>query len=241
MSARVEPNVVLHVFADIPFEASADDLLRAMKIRKVSASLTRLAEDLVQRSHGIARPKALCRVAYIDESSDTTVRIAGHSFTSRVPRQNLDGVQRVFPFVATCGAEMDALLQDKADIMASFCLDTLMMLAVQAARRHLERFLKQTYAVPQLSRMAPGSLQDWPIQEQGPLFELLGDVEGLIGVRLTERFLMTPIKSVSGIFFPTEVRFESCQLCARPNCPGRRTQYDPASAAKYGVSPAHDA
>ena len=241
MSAQMEPSTILHVFPDVPFEASADDLLRAMKIRKVSPSLARLAEDLVQRSHGIARPKALCRVAYIDERSETVVRIAGHSFTSTVLRQNIEGIQRVFPFVATCGTEMESLLPDKADIMASFCLDTLMMLAVQAARRHLEKFLKQTYATPQLSRMAPGSLQDWPIQEQRPLFDLLGDVEGRIGVKLTERFLMTPIKSVSGIFFPTEVRFESCQLCPRPNCSGRRAPYDAEIATKYGVSPAYDA
>jgi hypothetical protein len=241
MSAQMEPDTVLHVFTDIPFEASADDLLRAMKIREVSPSLTRLAGDLVDRSQGIARPKALCRVAYIDERSEVGVRIGGHPFTSSVLRQNLDGIQRVFPFVATCGTEMESLLQDKADIMASFCLDTLMMLAVQAARRHLERFLKETYALPQLSRMAPGSLEDWPIQEQRPLFDLLGDVEGLIGVSLTGRFLMIPIKSVSGIFFPTEVRFESCQLCTRPNCSGRRAPYDPAIATRYGVSPAGNA
>jgi hypothetical protein len=75
--------------------------------------------------------------------------------------------------------------------------------------------------------MNPGSgdARLWPIGQQRPLFELLGDVEAAIGVRLTPSFLMVPNKSVSGILFPTEVRFESCQLCTRENCPRRRAPY----------------
>jgi hypothetical protein len=46
-------------------------------------------------------------------------------------------------------------------------------------------------------------------------------------VTLTDSFLMVPTKSVSGIVFPTEVSFESCRLCPRSDCPGRRAKYDP--------------
>jgi hypothetical protein len=74
--------------------------------------------------------------------------------------------------------------------------------------------------------MNPGSLPDWPLSEQRPLFTLLGENPGTIGVELMDSFLMTPVKSVSGMWFPTEERFESCQLCQRHNCPGRRAQFD---------------
>lgn len=77
------------------------------------------------------------------------------------------------------------------------------------------------------STMAPGSLGDWPIQQQKPLFQLLGDTEAMIGVRLTESFLMLPSKSVSGIWFPTQTRFESCQLCPGQRCPNRRAPHAP--------------
>ena len=63
------------------------------------------------------------------------------------------------------------------------------------------------------------------------------DVEKLIGVRLTDSFLMVPMKSISGILFPTEVRFESCQLCPRKDCPGRRAPYDQALWSKYAEHP----
>ena len=235
MNAQSSTDANLHVFREIPFDPTTDGVLRAMKIRKVSPSLSRLADDLVARSREVARPKALCRVAFVDERSDPGVTINGQAFTSHVLRQNLEGIQRVFPFVATCGTELEELLQNRTDIMESYCLDTIMMLGVEAARRHVEQFIKNTYSVGQMSRMQPGSLKDWPLEEQGPLFALLGDVEKQIGVRLSGHYLMTPIKSVSGIFFPTEVRFESCQLCDRVNCPGRRSPHNPSLSAKYGV------
>ena len=74
--------------------------------------------------------------------------------------------------------------------------------------------------------MSPGSLADWPLEQQRALFAVLGDTEGLIGVRLAESCLMIPTKSVSGMRFPTETSFESCQLCPRAVCPGRRAPYD---------------
>ena len=148
---------------------------------------------------------------------------------------NLEGVERVFPFVATCGTELDAIQPGSQDMLAAYCFETIRLILVNTARRHAEQHLKDTYLLGQLSRMAPGSLDDWPLPQQAPLFDLLGDVTQRIGVTLSDRFLMVPVKSVSGIFFPTEVRFESCQLCQRVNCSGRRAPYDAELAARYGI------
>ena len=54
-----------------------------------------------------------------------------------------------------------------------------------------------------------------------------GQYDDAIGVRLTETMLMVPNKSVSGFQFPTDVAFESCELCPREGCPGRRAIYNP--------------
>jgi len=89
--------------------------------------------------------------------------------------------------------------------------------------------------------MSPGSLADWPMEQQRQLFALLGDVRGRIGVELTESCLMIPIKSISGLLFPTEIRFESCQLCPREGCPGRRAEHDPVLwERRYGKPPPAD-
>jgi hypothetical protein len=75
--------------------------------------------------------------------------------------------------------------------------------------------------------MNPGSLPDWPLEQQRVLFELLGDTRKTIGVELTESLVMVPIKSVSGILFTNEEEFASCRRCSRQGCPGRRVPYDP--------------
>ena len=86
--------------------------------------------------------------------------------------------------------------------------------------------LQERWGLPGLAAMDPGSLEDWPITEQPKLFSIFGDTEGLVGVRLTDSLLMLPRKSISGILFPSEEGFQSCQLCDRAHCPGRRSSSD---------------
>jgi len=107
------------------------------------------------------------------------------------------------------------------------CLDASYELALLAARDHLLRHLRAAHGAEALSSMNPGSgdARLWPIGQQRPLFGLLGDVEGAIGVRLTPSLLMQPNKSVSGILFPAAEHFESCQHCAREDCPRRRAPF----------------
>ncbi|MBN1856166.1 MAG: vitamin B12 dependent methionine synthase [Dehalococcoidia bacterium] len=228
-------NTDAKVFDSIPVKVETEDVLRIMKARKNTPTLTRIVDELVAESIKIAKPKSMYKVCYVQHRSENTVTLDGHTFQSSVLRQNLEGIERVFPFVATCGTEMDAIQPSSQDMLAAYCWDAIRLILVNTARRHAEKHLKETYLLRQLSRMAPGSLEDWPLPEQGPLFDLLGDATKQIGVTLTDRFLMIPVKSVSGVFFPTEVRFENCQLCQRANCTGRRAPYSAEVSARYGV------
>ena len=76
--------------------------------------------------------------------------------------------------------------------------------------------------------MSPGSGDAviWPIEQQRNLFALLGDGSQQIGVQLTDSCLMIPNKSVSGIRYPTEIDFHTCQVCHREDCPGRIAPFD---------------
>jgi hypothetical protein len=99
-------------------------------------------------------------------------------------------------------------------------------MALRVASTALHDHLVDRYQLGETSTMAPGSLGDWPLSEQRPLFELLGGPQTAVGVELMDSLLMVPHKSVSGIRFPTEEHFESCQLCPRDGCSGRRAPYD---------------
>jgi len=126
----------------------------------------------------------------------------------------------------TCGKELDAWSKTYTDPLLAYFADYIKVAALGEAMKFFSDYIKETYRLSRISRMAPGSLKDWPIEQQKPLFEIMGDVKGTAGVILTDSFLMQPSKSVSGILFPTETSFESCMLCPREKCIGRRAPYN---------------
>ncbi len=213
------------VLDDIPFEPDLARLMKKMRAKEGSSHAAQLA-SLLRDAQEIARPLAMYRVAYIDSKDQSSVVIDGIPFHSRILRVNLDDVHRVFPFAATSGNELHDWMRAHDDLLVRYYADVISETALRAASAALKDHLDQTYGLGRTSTMSPGSLEDWPIYEQRPLFELLGDPEEAIGVRLSDSLLMIPSKSVSGIRFPVETTFESCQLCQRQRCPSRQAPYD---------------
>jgi hypothetical protein len=214
-----------HVVSDVTFEVDIEALAKRVHVERSSD----LFDELVayaRQAEAVARPKAVYRVGYVEERGEDWVRIGEQRFTSRILSVNLGAVHRVFVYVATCGIELQQWAEGRADPLEQYWSNVVQEMALGVAGRALSADLDQRYAPGRTSAMAPGSLGEWPLSEQRPLFAFLGDTEGDVGVRLSESLLMIPTKSVSGIRFTTEERFESCQLCPRPDCPGRRAPYD---------------
>jgi hypothetical protein len=227
----------LRVLDAVPFSIEMDSLAKQMRIKEGSGHLEKL-EKLAGQARAAAKPKAVFREAYIEERTDDRVRVNGVFLSSRVLRVNLEKAHRIFPFVATCGRELEEWSRGITDLLEKFWADAIKEMAVRQAVRYLHEYLAEHFRPGKVSRMNPGSLPDWPLPEQRPLFDILEDGPRAIGVELTDHFLMMPVKSVSGIWFPTEESFESCRLCAREKCPGRRAPYDrDLYARKYAKAP----
>jgi hypothetical protein len=143
-------------------------------------------------------------------------------------RKNLEHAERVFPYVVTCGRELDGVAPNGGDFLKEFWWDLMKGELLGAGMQHLATHLDRRYLLPPTSTMHPGSGDAgvWPIQQQRELFALLGDVPGQIGVELTDTYLMIPNKTVSGIRFPTATDFRSCQVCQRAVCPNRAAAFD---------------
>jgi len=218
---------------NIPIAFDTERILKMMRARSGAERFRKIVDELIEIAKPVARPKAIYGMCFIDSRDSDTVTIQGVKFTSHVMRINTEKIERVFPFIVTCGAELEKVSIPGDDALRVFCWDAVKTYAVYVASRYLSDYLKRRYALGEMSSMSPGSLSSWPIQQQKELFSIFGDVEKLIGVRLTEDFLMYPIKSVSGIYFSTDVKFESCQLCPRERCTGRRAPYDPELVKKY--------
>ncbi len=184
--------------------------------------------ELVKRAQPIVQPKALLCEAFITNRGQDTVTVENSTFTSRVMCGNFADIERVFPFVATCGVELDSLLNKNDDEFIRYSLDCIKEVALGAAINFAREYVVTHFGLTHLASMSPGSgdADIWRIEQQIPLFALLGDVEGQIGVRLTDSCLMCPNKTISGIYFPTEVNYIACQLCHRADCPNRHAPFD---------------
>jgi hypothetical protein len=204
------------------------DVLSVMKTIKSSGANKRIEtelHELIEIVLPVARPRVMYKVAQVTMVDGKRLGINGFEFTHHVPSLNFSLGERVFPYVATCGLEIEAI-KFPDDIMKDYCLNLLKnVILMQVAVKFFEDHLKQTCMLEEVSRIGPGEAMGSTAQ-QAQLFALLGDVEGAIGVKLSAHNMMVPEKSSSGIYFETAVKIESCQLC--PNqCHARRAPYDP--------------
>jgi len=240
---KVTPMKMIKILDNIPFQLQFEDVLGRMQLTKKNPSIEGTIHQLIKEAGPVAKPKILYKISYINTKNDTksdtksgnTVTIDGVEFKSSILKMNLENAARVFPYVITAGRELESIETSKNDIMRVFCLDSIKEMILEQSIAYFETILTKKYALGTTAHMNPGSLNDWPISQQREVFSLFGNVEECIGVKLTESFLMDPIKSVSGIYFPTEVDFKSCMLCTRHPCSKRRAEYNPDLAKKYSV------
>jgi len=225
--------MTMPILENIHIQLDFDAIRRRLHLKRDND--LKAVQDLVHVAQPIVEPKVLYKTCYIEEKLAESVIIDGLHLSSTVLRKNLDKIERVFPFVITIGNKFSEKLDTCKDLLEKFYLDTIGNVALNQARLVLKDHLKQKYALEKTAFMAPGSLPNWPIEQQKPLFKLLGDVQTSIGVTLTESLLMLPAKSVSGIYFPTETSFFSCQLCPRERCDSRKAKYNEKLAAEYGI------
>jgi hypothetical protein len=188
-------------------------------------------DELVALAQGLIQPRAVYEVAYTGAKGEGTVEVAGVTFESRILSKNLDGANKVFPYIITVGPELERAASAQSDLLKQYYLEEMANMALESAAGWLGGRLESLYGVIGLANMSPGSLEDWPITEQTKLFSIFGDTQKAVGVRLTDSMLMLPRKSISGILFPSEEGFVACQLCERERCPGRKAPFSKTKEA----------
>lgn len=217
----------MHILTEIPFSLDAENLMSTLQI-PAEGELADAFTDLLRIAEQHANPKALYKEVYVTARDGDQVDLGGVAFTSRALSHNLSEAQKAFPFIATCGRELDEVFPTEGDFVLEFWWDTIKANLLNTAFTSLHEDMHRRYQLDKTASMSPGSgdATVWPIEQQRALFDLLGDVEGHLGVRLTDSFLMVPNKTVSGIVFTTHRNYQSCQVCHREGCPGRRAPFN---------------
>lgn len=213
------------ILDDIPFEIDLPLLLRELGAAR-NESFTNQIERLVIEAQAIGRPKAFYKAAAIEAKGDDYVVIEGQRLNSRVLRVNLEDIEQVYLYAATCGIELDQLASSVDGDIHNFWMNEINLWALDSAIKALDDAIENRFNPGRISSMSPGSLDDWPIEEQRGLFTLLGNLKDSIGVQLQGNLWMAPAMSVSGVRFPSEDGFESCLLCPREVCSERAAPYD---------------
>ncbi len=213
------------LLTEVPFSVDLPKLMEELRLKEGS----RLADEIramAETACAKARPRVIYRACLIESRGEDFVVADGTHFQSRVLAVNVEKVHRLFPFVATCGQELEEWSLACEEGLKRFCAEKIKEMALRAAIFEMLTHMEEHHHPGQVSMMNPGSLEDWPLTEQQKLFNLLGAPEESVGVELLDSNLMKPGMSASGIWFPSKEHYENCMLCPMEDCPGRRAPYD---------------
>jgi len=193
----------------------------------------KVISELMETVVSIAKPKAVYRISSVSSKSRNSLEIDGVKFTNYLLRVNLDKVQKVFPYVVTCGTELGTLQIPATDVVKDYCLSVMKDMVLNSAASYLQDYIARRFGFDYLWSLSPGELHAWPRTSQKPLFAILGNVDELIGVKLQKNNTLIPACSRSGIVYYSETEFEGCQVCPQDPCMGRRAPYSADLAEKY--------
>ena len=223
------------ILKNIPITLDPQKVIKELHLDRKPGSKVDVNE-LISTTESLIEPRVSFKVSYIAEKNEDSVNIDGADFTSSVLRINLEEVERVFPYIITIGKTLEDTARSYGDLLRQYYLENIGDMVLSLCKKYLEKHIKRNYGLTKISSMSPGSLKNWPVTEQKPLFSLFPDIKDLMGVNLTDHMLMIPRKSISGIIFPKEKTFISCQLCSRDRCPSRIAPFDEKVKEKYGVT-----
>ena len=209
----------------IPINIEYEECLRKIYTNRYPTN-DLLLKKTIHEAVNTIEPRSVYRLVCVESTESTGVTIDRVKFTSSLLAKKLYQYCILFPFILTLGQEFDNRIAASTDsLLEQYYLDQIGNILLRKCGIYLESHLKKSYMIKQLSSISPGSLPDWPIEEQEPLFSLFGDTQNLSGVYLTPQMMMIPKKSLSGIFFPSQEIFIACSLCPRKDCPERSAPF----------------
>ena len=224
---KIEPDAPVK-WEDIPITldmARVFDRLKTGRDHPGARELTEMARQ-AERMPGATAGFVRVPVREVDRKS-AVIALGPARFSSRILAKSLDAGHWAFAVLATLGSVARQRAQTETDLLKSWWWQGLFDLAMERIVAYVMDEIKRRFSIQVLSILSPGSLADWPLDQQKEMFRLFGALPGQLGVRLTADMVMEPCFSVSGLMFETPVPFCSCAFCPRESCESRRMPFDP--------------
>lgn len=208
---------------DMPWSLTADEAMDRLHISEDDEDDFR---ELFEKVIKLVKPCVYCACAKVTENDGHRVKIENEWFESRVLAVNLKDCCEVYPYVMTSGREAYEYGEAQDDFLLKYWTEQICEIVLKRAGQSGLKIVRERIGDVKLNTMNPGSLANWPISQQKPLFDLFGDVREKTGVELKPSFLMIPVKSGSGLMYPSEENYANCMMCPRIDCPNRRAAYN---------------
>ncbi len=184
-----------------------EPILRFQRYRdlsRIARPILEAAEAMIAVGEKLADPQVVFLTRGVERVGPETLRLVdGPTFHGRCFGTHVASAREVACFILTIGPALDervAEMADGSELLEALFLDTAGWLAIEDAVRAFRSHLRgrvRTQGLRLGPRLGPGYL-DWPLGEQTPLFGLFSGPP--LPVTLSEYCVMTPRKSISGLF-----------------------------------------
>ena len=215
------------VLKDVPLPFRIDEALAVGGMSRVADRIPNLS-SLLGECGSLIRPAAAYTYVKIKETSDGGILMEdGKVFSSKKLAEELKCATEIAPFVTTIGPDLERRVTSIAQsrLLDSWVLDNLGTYALRLLNRHLEEKIAAEKGW-KISKFNPGSTPSWELEQQEVLFSIFskGKIKDALGVILTDKFVMMPRKSISGIMGQTMQEYHNCYECPK-SCEYRQKPY----------------
>ena len=136
----------MEVLDNIPVKLDFEIVSKKLHLRNKNKDVEKIIQELIETSRSVGKPKAVFEISRVENKCGDSLDIGGVTFTSHVLRVNLDKVDKVFPYVVTCGRELDEIKIPPQQIMKSYFLDQIKELVVRSALNYLADYLRKNHS-----------------------------------------------------------------------------------------------
>lgn len=186
----------------------------------------------------LAQPKGSWEIYDYDTKSQTVYDTVPFKIDGNKIGKHLENCTKVIIMSATVGEDIEEAVTkhfSEGRYAYSTLLDSAATTAVEQIADNMEKYLKPMLARQGLAmkwRFSPG-YGDWPIEQQPELLRL--SKASLIGVSLTESFMLYPRKSITAIIglYPKEMECPNdkgfqhdCTQCSKLDCISRKSDIE---------------
>ena len=223
--------ILENIKLDIPEDIGKDFLNKLMGGRS-NLQLEELLKEKRKVCIENIFPKAIYETFKIEKVNGNSVYFkSGHIFNGLNISKILAGSEIAVIFIFTLGNKIDEIIKEEnksGDTLAALFSDSIAADILKKLGEYIGNIIEKEgikdKSWDSTCTYSPGQYQ-WIIEEQREIFSML---EGSrIGVKLNKSFMMTPLKSISGVYgFGSKDKIGkirvACDICPRQNCISRK-------------------